>query len=87
MCGLIEVLSTSTASFDQIDKRLAYEQAGVRELWLVDISNGLVTIYRHNGTQFNAPVIVRATGAIALRALEGVKLDLDFIDDLRADLV
>ena len=84
---IIEVLSPSTASFDQIDKRLAYEQAGVRELWLVDISNGLLTIYRHNGTQFNAPEIVRATGAIALRALDGITLELDFIDDLRVDLV
>ena len=77
-----QVLSPSTASFDQIDKRQAYEQAGVRELWLVDIGNGLITIYRHNGTQFNAPEIVRASGIIALRALEGVKLELNFIDDL-----
>lgn len=84
---IIEVLSPSTASFDQIEKRLAYEQAGVRELWLVDISNGLLTIYRHNGAQFDAPEIVRAMGAIALRALDGVTLQLDFIEDLRADLV
>ena len=84
---IIEVLSPSTASFDQIDKRQAYEQAGVRELWLVDISNGVVIIYRHNGAQFNAPEIVRASGTIAMRALAGVKLELNFIDDLRADLV
>ena len=83
---IIEVLSPSTASFDQIDKRQAYEYAGVRELWLVDISNGLLTIYRHNGVQFNAPEIVRASGMIALRALEGVKLELNFIDGLRLDL-
>ena len=84
---IVEVLSPSTASFDQIDKRQAYEKAGVRELWLVDIGNGLVTIYRHNGAQFNAPEIVRASGTIALRALAGVELGLDFIDDLRADVV
>ena len=84
---IIEVLSPSTASFDQIDKRLAYECAGVRELWLVDISNGLLTIYRHNGAQFDAPEIRRAAGAIALHALDGVTLQLDFIEDLRADLL
>lgn len=84
---IIEVLSPSTASFDQIEKRLAYEWAGVRELWLVDVSNGLLTIYRHNGAQFDAPEIVRATGKIALRALEGVTLELGFIDDLRTELL
>jgi Uma2 family endonuclease len=83
---IIEVLSPSTASFDQINKRIAYEQAGVRELWLIDISNGLLTIYRHTDHQFEAAEIVRASGQIALRALPGLSLDLDFIEALRVDL-
>lgn len=80
---VIEVLSPSTASFDQIEKRQAYDQAGVRELWLVDIANGTISIYRQHGTHFAAPEIVRARGPVALAALPGVVLDLDFVDGLR----
>jgi Uma2 family endonuclease len=83
---IIEVLSPSTASFDQINKRIAYEQAGVRELWLVDVANGLLTIYRHNDVQFDPPDIVRATGLVTLQALESLSLDLNFIDELRKDV-
>jgi Uma2 family endonuclease len=83
---IIEVLSPSTASFDQIQKRKAYEAAGVRELWLVDVANGVLTIYRQTGTVFDPPDIVQATGVVALRALPGVNLDLNFIDALRVDL-
>jgi Uma2 family endonuclease len=83
---IIEVLAPSTAAFDQIEKRRAYERAGVRELWLVDMAKGLLTIYRHTGTAFAPPEIVHARGRVALVALPGVDLDLDFIVPLRATL-
>lgn len=83
---IIEVLSSSTASFDQVEKRHAYDRAGVRELWLIDVAGGVLTIYRHNGLKFDPPEIVRATGIVLLHALEGLPLDLGFIDGLRSDL-
>ena len=83
---IIEVLSPSTASFDQVDKRHAYDSAGVRELWLIDVAGGVLTIYRHNGLKFDPPEIVRATGIVPLHALEDFPLDLRFIDDLRNNL-
>lgn len=83
---IIEVLSPSTAGFDQVEKRHAYDSAGVRELWLIDVAGGVLTIYRHNGLQFDPPEIVRATGIVPLQALEGLPLDLGFIDGLRSDL-
>jgi Uma2 family endonuclease len=83
---IIEVLSPSTASFDQIEKRDAYEVAGVRELWLVDVGNALLTIYRHTGAKFAPADIVHAKGTIALDALSGLKMKLDFMDALREDL-
>lgn len=81
---IIEVLSPSTASFDQIEKRQAYERAGVRELWLIDVLGGVLSIYRHDGRQFGAPDIVHARGSVALTALPEVTLELDFIEGLRA---
>jgi Uma2 family endonuclease len=87
---IIEVLSPSTAVYDQIDKRIAYSDAGVRELWLIDVANGLVTIYRQidmlSGPQFGASEIVRATGELSLQALDGLTLDLNFIDALRLNV-
>jgi Uma2 family endonuclease len=81
---VIEVLSPSTASFDLIGKRLAYERAGVRELWLFDLANGVVSIYRQQapGT-FAPPELVPTQGRVALTALPGVELDLDFVEALR----
>ena len=76
---IIEVLSPSTARFDQIEKRKAYELAGVREFWLIDIPGGVLTIYRQLGELFAAPDIVRAEGVIAVAALPGLTLDLDFM--------
>lgn len=83
---IIEVLSPSTASFDQIEKRIAYERAGVREFLLVDIANGLLTIYRHSNGLFEPAEIVRASGHVPLRALADLILDLDFIEGLRKGL-
>lgn len=81
---IIEVLSPSTTSFDQIEKRHAYDSAGVRELWLIDVAGGVLTIYRQNGLKFDPPEIVRATGIVPMQALEGLPLDLGFIDGLRS---
>ena len=80
---IVEVLSPSTAAFDQIEKCLAYEKAGVRELWLVDIPAGLVTIYRQQGAIFLPPLITRAEGNIAIEALPSVYIDLAFMSELR----
>lgn len=41
---IIEVLSPSTASFDLNEKRQCYDEAGVRDLWLIDIPSGVITV-------------------------------------------
>ena len=85
---IVEVLSPSTASFDQIEKRRAYERAGVPELWLFDILSGVLTIYRRErmdaaSRAFKAPEILRAEGLLAIAALPGISLDLEFSSELR----
>ena len=86
---IIEVLSPSTASFDLIEKRQRYDEAGVRELWLIDIPSGVITRYRQDTTQhpprFSAAEILRAEGQIPVTALENLSLDLDFIAALRTE--
>ena len=80
---VIEVLSPTTAAFDAIEKRKAYGAAGVCELWLIDIGNGLITRYRQAAkkTGFDAPEILRAEGEVML--LLGFALSLDFMKNLR----
>ncbi|MCU0754974.1 MAG: Uma2 family endonuclease [Xanthomonadales bacterium] len=80
---VVEVLSPSSAAFDQIDKRRRYGQAGVRELWLIDIDAGLITVWRQNGEDFGAPEFRYAEGVIEVAALPGIALELDFLLDLR----
>ncbi len=81
---IIEVLSPSTASFDLIEKRQRYDLAGVRELWLIDIPTGVITLYRQdpaaqNPARFAPAEIRRAEGNIPITALAGLTLDLDFM--------
>ncbi len=43
---VIEILSPSTARLDREIKRSVYAQAGVRELWLVDLWNDRIEVHR-----------------------------------------
>jgi Uma2 family endonuclease len=82
---VIEVLSPSTAAFDQIEKRAAYERAGVRELWLIEIASGVVTRFLLEGARFAAPVYLHASGRIELTVGPGLSLELDFMRALRSN--
>lgn len=53
---IIEVLSPGSASYDQITKRALYERVGVREYWVIHPIDGMVFIYRHNGTCFDMDI-------------------------------
>ena len=46
---VVEVLSPSTAKNDLKDKYLLYEQAGVREYWVVHPLDELLTVFKNNG--------------------------------------
>lgn len=56
----------------------------MRELWLFDLADGVVAIYRQQapGT-FAPPELVPTQGRVALTALPGVELGLDFAEALR----
>lgn len=50
---IIEILSPSTAGKDHIIKRRLYEKHKIKEYWLVDPSNRILTIYHHNGKSYD----------------------------------
>jgi len=41
---IIEILSPSTSSRDKIEKRLKYQEAGVKEYWIVDLKNETIEV-------------------------------------------
>jgi Uma2 family endonuclease len=72
---IIEVLSPATASHDQIVKRALYERFGVREFWLVHLTDGVVTIYLLQNGAYGKPAVYELTGTTATTILPEVKVD------------
>ena len=64
---VIEVLSPSSASHDQIVKRALYERHGVREYWLVHPVDLIVTVYRLVDGAYGRPDIHELTGHRGVR--------------------
>jgi len=69
---VLEVISPSSASHDQIVKLAAYERAGVKEYWLAHPTDRVLTIYRHDGKAFGRPQIQALTGETPVGVLPGV---------------
>lgn len=74
---VLEVLSPVTASHDQIKKRDLYERHGVREYWLVQPTDKVLTIYLLEGKEFAKPRIVELSGDTAITVLDDVVIQWD----------
>jgi Uma2 family endonuclease len=74
---IAEVLSPSTASYDQIVKMPIYERSGVQEVWLVHPIRRTVTLYRLQDGRYGSPSILELKGRTALSAIPGVSIDWD----------
>ncbi|HNX76523.1 MAG TPA: Uma2 family endonuclease [Candidatus Rifleibacterium sp.] len=75
---IIEILSPSTASRDCIQKRSLYERHGVREFWVVDPANRIVTVYLPGADKkFGKPEIYGDTDKINVAIVEGLEIKLD----------
>ncbi|MGI8906838.1 MAG: Uma2 family endonuclease [Candidatus Sumerlaeaceae bacterium] len=77
---IIEVLSPSNASHDQIIKAALYEKHGVREYWVLDPVEKLVTIRVLNASgAYDRVRFVEATGKVTVSIFESFELDLDLV--------
>ena len=73
---VIEVISPSTASKDQMLKRKIYERHGVREYWLVHPGDRTLTVYRPNGQgRYGAPEVVDATGTTGIELFPDLQIE------------
>jgi Uma2 family endonuclease len=70
---IVEVLSPSNREDDLTDKRPAYRQAGVREIWLVDPDAEEITLDRRRGRRYTTTTIT--TGQVHSAVLQGLWLE------------
>ena len=73
---LIEV-SDSTAAYDRGIKLDLYARHGVAEVWIVDLDNDVVRVFRHgDGTAYTDITASETPRATPVAALPGVTIDL-----------
>jgi len=74
---LAEVLSPSTAGYDQSVKIPVYERAGVPEVWLVHPMDRTLAIYRLEEGRYGRPIYQELKGQTLLSAVPGISVDWD----------
>ena len=74
---VMEILSPSTRRWDQTMKRSLYEEAGVREYWLVDPEARTVTVYRLEDGKFLSPEAYTGGGKVPVGIFSGCTVDME----------
>lgn len=74
---LAEVLSPSTASYDQGIKIPLYECAGVPEVWLIHPTDRTLAIYRLEDGRYGRPIYQELKGQTLLTAVPSISIDWD----------
>jgi Uma2 family endonuclease len=74
---LAEVLSPSTASYDQRIKIPLYERVGVPEVWLIHPTDRTLAIYRLEDGRYGRPIYQELKGQTLLSAIPGISVDWD----------
>ena len=72
-----EVLSPSTRDYDLEDKRSAYREAGVGEIWFLDVANAQVIVDRRGRRGYTEETVAR--GKVASDVLKGFWLNVPWL--------
>ncbi len=74
---IIEILSPSTASKDQIEKVALYEKHGVKEYWIVHPTDKILTVRLLDKTKkYQVPLIYDGEKVVEVNSLPGLKINL-----------
>ena len=76
---IIEILSPSTRRKDRRRKFRLYEQAGVREYWIVDPETRTVSVFQLEDGRYAAPDIYAGNGSVPVGVLDGFSVDLSTV--------
>jgi len=74
---VVEVLSPSTASHDQIKKRDLYQRHGVREYWLVHPIDRLLFVYKLQNGEYGKPELYPLEGETQVDILPEIVIRWD----------
>jgi Uma2 family endonuclease len=72
---LAEILSPSTATYDETIQLRAYERAGVREVWLIHPTNRTLKIHKLASGRYNPVPLIKLEGKTQLTAIPDVTID------------
>lgn len=70
---IIEIVSPSSKRMDYYTKLFKYQDAGVREYWIVDPMKKIILVY--NMVQADAPIIYRFTDNVKVNIYEDFEID------------
>ena len=76
---VIEILSSSTAHYDRLVKFNLYQQAGVREYWIVDPAARIVQVHTLEDGAYHASVAYPSNASVPVGVLEGCNIDLSTV--------
>lgn len=72
---LAEVLSPSTARYDQVKKLPVYARAGVLEVWLINPADLTVAIHHLEDGRYGRPNTLKLEGLTPITAVPGIVID------------
>jgi Uma2 family endonuclease len=73
----VEVLSPTNRHIDLEDKRFAYQQAGIKELWLVDPLHQTIIVDRRRQKSYTS--LTLTTGTLTSEVLQGFWIEVDWL--------
>lgn len=76
---IIEILSASTAGVDKIKKFRKYQDAGVKEYWIVEPDQRLITIFKLGADRKYSNIATYDEGHIKVDSLPGLVVDLNLV--------
>lgn len=74
---IIEIVSPSSKRMDYYTKLFRYQDAGVREYWIVDPMKKIILVY--NMVQADAPIIYRFTDNVKVNIYEDFEIDFSML--------
>ncbi len=75
----VEIISPDSRARDRVDKYHEYEQAGVREYWLIDPARELADFYQLNADGIYSQVIIDDDGIFRSSVIEGLWIRIDWL--------
>lgn len=76
---VIEILSSSTRRLDKLTKFRLYQEAGVKEYWVVDPETRTVSVHQAEGGLYGSPDVYTGEACVPIGVLDGCTIDLSLV--------